>query len=175
MKDRVQRPGAAPPLARITRSTGTSDSGWGGFAESSIRLSRSCSDRAAHEASTAADAYMERLDAGARADTWLTQGEQKHHVHPSDALTSLGDVRRARENRALELSAPTSSVSRSRLTVDAAAGVHHDGRTDETRCHAVAVLDGRPNAYRTGLVHRRALDLYRSTAANINAKAPYTS
>ncbi|MGA5559216.1 hypothetical protein [Streptomyces lavendulocolor] len=28
-----------------------------------------------------ADAYMECLDAGARADASLTHGEQKHHVH----------------------------------------------------------------------------------------------
>ncbi|WP_329416850.1 hypothetical protein OG802_34870 [Streptomyces sp. NBC_00704] len=119
----------------------------------------------AHEALAPADAYMERLDAGARADTWLTHGEQKHHVHLSHALTSLGDTRRARENRARELSAPTSTMTRSRLTVDAAACVHHDGRTDEACRRSSPSGDGLPDAYRAGLVHRRALDLYRSTPA----------
>ncbi|MFD5662621.1 hypothetical protein [Streptomyces hirsutus] len=29
---------------------------------------------------------------GERSDTWLTYGEQKHHVHLSHAFTSLGDT-----------------------------------------------------------------------------------
>ncbi|MFJ8896692.1 hypothetical protein ACIRCZ_19070 [Leifsonia sp. NPDC102414] len=121
----------------------------------------------ARGALAAADALMERLDAGARADTWLTHGEQKHHVHLSHALTALGDTRRARESqaRALELSAPTSTMTRSLLTIDAAACVHHDGDTEQACRRTVAVLDGLPDAYRTGLVHRRALDLYRSVPA----------
>ncbi|QDN84418.1 helix-turn-helix transcriptional regulator [Streptomyces sp. RLB3-6] len=121
----------------------------------------------ARQALAAAEAFMERLDAGARADTWLTHGEQKHHVHLSHALTALGDTRRARESqdRALELSAPTSTMTRSLLTIDAAACVHHDGDTEEACRRTVAVLDGLPEAYRAGLVHRRALDLYRSIPA----------
>jgi hypothetical protein len=114
-----------------------------------------------------ADAFMERLDAGARADTWLTHGEQKHHVHLSHALTALGDTRRARQSqdRALELSAPTSTMTRSLLTIDAATCVHRDGNTEEACQRAVALLEDLPEAYRTGLVHRRALDLYRSIPA----------
>ncbi|MFI6985309.1 hypothetical protein ACIBSV_43035 [Embleya sp. NPDC050154] len=80
-----------------------------------------------------ADALMERLDTGARADTWLTHGEQKHHVHLSHALIALGDTRRARESqqRGLELSAPTSTMTRSLLTLDTAACDHHDGDTEQ--------------------------------------------
>ncbi len=127
----------------------------------------------AHQALAAADAFMERLDAGARADTWLTHGEQKHHVHLSHALTALGDTRRARESqqRALELSAPTSTMTRSLLTIDAATCVHHDGDTEEACQRTVAVMSGLPAAYRTGLVQRRALDLYRSIPAQHHHEA----
>jgi hypothetical protein len=118
----------------------------------------------ARQAIAAADAFMEQLDACARADTWLTHGEQKHHVHLSHAFTALGDTRRARESqhRALELSSPTSTMTRSLLTIDAAACVHHDGDTEQACRRAITVLADLPAAYRTGLVHRRALDLYRS-------------
>ncbi|MFI2764865.1 hypothetical protein ACH5A3_39550 [Streptomyces echinatus] len=121
----------------------------------------------ARQALVAADAFMERLDAGARADTWLTHGEQKHHVHLSHALTALGDTRRASESqqRALQLSAPTSTMTRSLLTIDAATCIHHAGSTQEACQRTVAVLSALPAAYRTGLVQRRALDLYRSIPA----------
>ncbi|MGW2692313.1 hypothetical protein ACWC3Y_10680 [Streptomyces sp. NPDC001296] len=121
----------------------------------------------ARQAVEAADAFMERLDVGARADTWLTHGEQKHHVHLSHAFTALGDTRRARESqqRALELSAPTSTMTRSLLTIDAATCAHHDGDTEQACLRTTVVLSGLPTAYRTGLVHRRALDLYRSIPA----------
>ncbi|MEV6781209.1 helix-turn-helix transcriptional regulator [Streptomyces sp. NPDC051098] len=121
----------------------------------------------ARQAVRAAGSFMEQLDAGARADTWLTHGEQKHHVHLSHAFTALGDTRRARESqqRALELSAPTSTMTRSLLTIDAAACLHHDGDTEQACQRAVAVMSRLPDAYRTGLVRRRALDLYRSVPA----------
>ncbi|OEJ29958.1 hypothetical protein AS594_35960 [Streptomyces agglomeratus] len=118
----------------------------------------------ARQAVADADALMERLDAAARADTWLTHGEQKHHVHLSHAFTALGDTRRARESqqRALELSAPTSTMTRTLLTIDAAACDHHDGDPEQACRRTVTVLNGLPAPYRTGLVHRRATDLYRS-------------
>ncbi|MET7695136.1 helix-turn-helix transcriptional regulator [Streptomyces sp. NPDC005483] len=130
-------------------------------------------DEQARDALKAADAYMERLDAGARADTWFTHGEQKHHVHLSHALTALGDTARARESqaRALELSAPTSTMTRSLLLVDAAACTHHDGDTEEACRRTTAVIAGLPDAYRTGLVHRRALDLYRAIPAQHHHEA----
>ncbi|MFJ5646309.1 hypothetical protein [Streptomyces sp. NPDC093223] len=111
----------------------------------------------------AAEARTERLDAGARADTWLTYPEQKHHVHLSHTLTALGDTSRARESqaRALEPSAPTSTMTRSLLTIDAAVCVHHDGDTEEACRRTVAVMAALSDAYRNGLVHRRASDLFR--------------
>ncbi|GED90713.1 hypothetical protein TNCT6_77980 [Streptomyces sp. 6-11-2] len=83
----------------------------------------------ARAALAAADALMNRLPEDERSDTWLTYGEQKHHVHLSHAFTTLGDTRRARESqqRALELSAPTSTMTRTLPNIDAAACAHHDG------------------------------------------------
>ncbi|WP_030570387.1 hypothetical protein [Streptomyces aureocirculatus] len=118
----------------------------------------------ARQAVRAAEVLMERLDAGARADTWLTHGEQKHHVHLSHAFTVLGDTRRARQSqeRALELSAPTSTMTRSLLTIDGAACFHHDGDTEQACRRTIAVLDSLSDAYRSGLVHQRAMNLYHS-------------
>lgn len=72
---------------------------------------------------------MERLDEGQRADTWFGYPEQKHHVHMSHALTVLGEAGRVRESqqRALELSAPTSTMSRTLLSLDAATCAHRAG------------------------------------------------
>ncbi|MEU9438128.1 hypothetical protein [Streptomyces sp. NPDC048252] len=116
----------------------------------------------ARAALTAADALMNRLPASERSDTWLTYGEQKHHVHLSHAFTTLGDTRRANESqqRALELSAPTSTMTRTLLTIDGAACAHHDGDTEQACRRAVDALTALPADYRTGLVRRRALDLY---------------
>jgi hypothetical protein len=110
----------------------------------------------------AAEVHMERLGPAERRDTWLTYPEQKHHVHLSHALTALSDTDRAWESqeRALELSTPTSSMTRALLQLDGAACVHHDGDTEEACHRAVASLSTLPDAYRTGLVRRRALDLY---------------
>ncbi|MFF9690496.1 hypothetical protein [Streptomyces sp. NPDC014623] len=118
----------------------------------------------ARQALKAADALMDRLDSTGRADTWLTHGEQKHHVHLSHALTALGDTRRARESqqRALELSASTSTMTRSLLAIDAATCVHHDGDTEEACRRVISVLTALPDAYRGGLVRHRATDLYHS-------------
>ncbi|MFF5611214.1 hypothetical protein ACFY65_33295 [Streptomyces cellulosae] len=82
----------------------------------------------ARQALTAADALMDRLPESERSDTWLTYGEQKHHVHLSHAFTTLGDTRPAHisQERALELSAPTSTMTRTLLNIDAAACSHHD-------------------------------------------------
>ncbi|TJZ95880.1 hypothetical protein [Actinacidiphila oryziradicis] len=73
-----------------------------------------------------ANRLMEQLSGEQRADTWFGHCEQKHHVHLSHALTALGDTRRARESQdhALALSAPTSTMTRTLLTIDAAACTH---------------------------------------------------
>jgi hypothetical protein len=59
---------------------------------------------------TVADALMNRLPAYERSNTWLTDGEQKHHLHLRHTFTTLGDTCRAFESqqRVLELSAPIS-------------------------------------------------------------------
>ncbi|SFN95575.1 hypothetical protein SAMN04487980_104017 [Streptomyces sp. cf124] len=115
----------------------------------------------ARQALADADALMERLPEGERSDTWLTYGEQKHHVHLSHAFTTLADTRRADESqqRALELSAPTSTMTRTLLTIDAAACSDHDGDTEQACRRTVAALTVLPVDYCTGLVRRRALDL----------------
>jgi hypothetical protein len=121
----------------------------------------------ARQALADANALMERLPEGERSDTWLTYGEQKHHVHLSHAFTTLGDTLRARESqrRALELSAPTSTMTRTLLYIDGAACAHHDGDSEEACRRTVAALTALPVDYRTGLVRRRALDLYEAIPA----------
>ncbi|MER5924963.1 hypothetical protein [Streptomyces mirabilis] len=116
----------------------------------------------ARAALEAADALMDRLPDGERSDTWLTYGEQKHHVHLSHAFTTLGETRLAHvsQERALELSAPTSTMTRTLLNIDAAACSHHDGDTEQACRRTVDALTALPDGYRTGLVRRRALDLY---------------
>jgi hypothetical protein len=116
----------------------------------------------ARAALTAADALMDRLPEEQRSDTWLTYSEQKHHVHLSHAFTTLGDTRRARESqqRAMELSAPTSTMTRTLLHIDAAACAHHDGDSKQACRSTVTALTALPGDYRIGLVHRRAQDLY---------------
>ncbi|MEU0050039.1 hypothetical protein ABZ299_11685 [Streptomyces sp. NPDC006184] len=105
---------------------------------------------------------MDRLPESERSDTWLTYGEQKHLVHLSHAFTTLGDTRLAHvsQERALELSAPTCTMTRTLLNIDAAACSHHDGDTEQACRRTAAALTALPADYRTGLVRRRALDLY---------------
>ncbi|MDX3131403.1 hypothetical protein PV367_16830 [Streptomyces europaeiscabiei] len=121
----------------------------------------------ARAALTDADALMNRLPCSEQSDTWLTYGEQKHFVHVSNAYTTLADTRRARESqqRALELSKPTSTMTRTLLNIDTAACAHHDGDTEQACHRAVAALTALPDDYRTGLVRRRALDLYEAIPA----------
>ncbi|MGW3360940.1 hypothetical protein ACWDFL_37080 [Streptomyces bungoensis] len=121
----------------------------------------------ARAALEAADALMNRLPEGERSDTWLTYGEQKHHVHLSHAFTTLANTRRARESqqRALELSAPTSTMTRTLLHIDAAACAHHDGDSEQACRRTIAALTALPDGYRTGLVRRRAQDLYEAIPA----------
>ena len=116
----------------------------------------------ARAAIQAAADLMDRLPESERSDTWLTYSEQKHHVHLSHAHTTLADTRRARESqqRALELSAPTSTMTRTLLNIDGATCAHHDGDSEQACLRTIAALKALPDSYRSGLVHRRALDLY---------------
>ncbi|WP_225828274.1 hypothetical protein [Streptomyces naphthomycinicus] len=87
--------------------------------------------------------------------------------HLSHALTTLADTRRARESqqRALELSAPTSTMTRTLLHIDAAACAHHDGDGEQACRRTIAALTALPDGYRTGLVRSRAQDLYEAIPA----------
>ncbi|MEU1813137.1 hypothetical protein [Micromonospora aurantiaca (nom. illeg.)] len=116
-----------------------------------------------------ADHLAGKLPESERADTWFGHCEQKHHVHLSHALTALGETHRARESQAhaLALSAPTSTLTRTLLRLDAATCQHRDGHTIDA-CHAAtATLLDVPARYRTGLTRRRAVDLYRSIPADL--------
>ncbi|WFF10164.1 hypothetical protein O7622_05595 [Micromonospora sp. WMMD1076] len=108
-----------------------------------------------------ADSLAESLPTGERADTWFGHPDQKHHVHLSHALTALGDTTRARHSqaRALALSAPTSTLTRTLLRLDAATCQHHDGDTLQACEAATRALTDIPAAFRTGLVRSRANDL----------------
>ncbi|WP_405965625.1 hypothetical protein OG713_42750 [Streptomyces sp. NBC_00723] len=114
----------------------------------------------ARDALEAADALMDQLPESERSETWLTYGEQKHHVHLSHAFTTLGDTRLAHvsQERALELSAPTSTMTRTLLNIDAATCSHHDGDTEQA-CHGTVTgppggqsrWEARPEGVRRGL------------------------
>ncbi|GAA3141858.1 hypothetical protein [Streptomyces echinatus] len=110
---------------------------------------------------------MEHLDAGARAATWLTHGEQSTTAPcPRAHRARRHPTGPESQQRARELSAPTSTMTRALLAIDAASCVHHDGHTQEACQRTVAVLSDLPAAYRCGLVRRRALDLYHRTPAH---------
>ncbi|MFE9292010.1 hypothetical protein [Streptomyces olivaceus] len=100
----------------------------------------------ARAALTAADAFMSRLPEADRSDTWLTYGEQKHHVHLSHAFT-------------------TRSMTRTLLNIGTAARSHHDGGTEQACRRTVDALTARPVDFRTGPVRRRALDLFEAIPA----------
>ncbi|MFE1927499.1 hypothetical protein ACFW91_33705 [Streptomyces asoensis] len=56
-------------------------------------------------------------------------------------------------------------MTRTLLNIDAAACSHHDGDTEQACRRAVDALTGLPDGYRTGLVRRRAMDLYEAIPA----------
>ncbi|MEU2120155.1 hypothetical protein ABZ567_32005 [Streptomyces sp. NPDC016459] len=89
------------------------------------------------------------------------------NVHLSHAFTTLGDTRLAHvsQERALELSAPTSTMTRTLLKIDAATCSHHDGDTEQACRRTVGALTALLADYRTGLVRRRALDQYEAIPA----------
>jgi tetratricopeptide (TPR) repeat protein len=120
-----------------------------------------------------ADAIAGALPASERVDTWFGHCEQKHHVHLSHALTALGETKRARESQrhALALSAPTSTLTRTLLRLDAAACDHRDGRTLDACQAATAALAEVPARFRTGLTRHRAVDLYRRVPASLQGAA----
>ncbi|MFE7332637.1 hypothetical protein ACFU8W_48965 [Streptomyces sp. NPDC057565] len=108
---------------------------------------------------------------------WEIFIEQKNNVHLSHALTTLGDIRRARESqqRALELSAPTSTMACTLLTIDGAACSHHDGDSEEACRHTVAALIGLPDGYRPGLGAAAHRTCTRRSPLSTTGNVPYAS
>jgi transcriptional regulator with XRE-family HTH domain len=125
----------------------------------------------ADSAIRAANHLADALPDAERADTWFGHCEQKHHVHLSHALTALGETKRARESQthALALSAPTSTLTRTLLRLDAATCQHRDGDTLDACQAAVAALTDVPARFRTGLTRSRAVDLYRCVPVNVRS------
>ncbi|MFJ9612639.1 hypothetical protein [Streptomyces noursei] len=107
---------------------------------------------------------MDRLTPQQAADTWFGYPEQKHHVHLSQALTILGETKRAyaTQARALELSRSPSLMTRALISIDRASCLAHDGEPEEAARVAAQAFGELPAAYRTGLTRTRALALYRT-------------
>lgn len=51
-------------------------------------------------------------------------------------------------------------MTRTLLHIDSATCSHHNGDSEEACRRTIATLTGLPGGYRTGLVHRHALDLH---------------
>ncbi|MCX4740759.1 hypothetical protein [Streptomyces antibioticus] len=56
-------------------------------------------------------------------------------------------------------------MTRTLLTIDGATCAHHYGDTEQACRRTVAALTALPDGYRTGLVRRRAQDLYEAIPA----------
>jgi hypothetical protein len=128
----------------------------------------------AHAALRDAEQAENSLPESERRDTWFGHCEQKHHVHLSHALTALGDTGRAHESQAhaLTLSAPTSTLTRTLLRLDAATCLHREGDTLGACQAATTALASAPARHRTGLTRSRALHLYRNIPARLRSTPP---
>ncbi|WP_229807484.1 hypothetical protein [Actinoplanes lobatus] len=124
------------------------------------------------EALQAADRVAGRLPRGESADTWVGYCEQKHHVHRSQALTSLGDTAAARESQqaGIEL-ASRSGMTRTLLLLDGAMCVGRDGDPTGACEAAVEAYGQAPGRFRGGLVQQRALELYGSVPEDARRSA----
>ncbi|MEO3978452.1 hypothetical protein [Streptomyces sp. CAU 1734] len=113
------------------------------------------------------EAIAERLVPQQRTDTWFGYPLQKHFVHASQALTQLGETRRAYEaqERALELSRAPSLMTRALIAIDRASCRAHDGERAEAAHIAAEAYSSLPPGYRGGLTRTRAVAFYRSLPA----------
>jgi hypothetical protein len=111
-----------------------------------------------------AERLMDQLLPEDQVDTWFGYPEQKHHVHLSQALTLLGETKRAAatQARVLELTHSPSLMTRALIAIDQAACLAHDGHPDEAARIATQAYGQLPASYRTGLTKSRAICLYRS-------------
>jgi tetratricopeptide (TPR) repeat protein len=166
-------PQAAAELAeQAQRIAGTGDTAAAALAAAVAARAYALAGRSdqADSALRAADRLADALPDAERADTWFGHCEQKYHVHLSHALTALGETKRARESQAhaLALSAPTSTLTRTLLRLDAATCQHRDGHALDACQAATAALTDVPARFRTGLTRSRAIGLYRSVPVNLH-------
>jgi transcriptional regulator with XRE-family HTH domain len=115
----------------------------------------------ARDALAVADRIAAKLPASESADTWLAYSQHKHHVHRSQALTSLKDTAAARESQlaGLQLAGPA-GMTRTLLLLDGAMCTFRDGDPVEACEAALEVVERAPGRFRDGLVRQRALELY---------------
>ncbi len=111
-----------------------------------------------------ADRIMDQLPAAQSVSSWFGYPEQKHRVHLSQALTILGETQRAyaEQERALELSASPSVMTRALIAIDRASCLAKDGEPEEAARVAADAYDELPPSYRSGLTLARAFAVYRS-------------
>ncbi|ONK15468.1 hypothetical protein [Streptomyces sp. MP131-18] len=127
---------------------------------------------AAPSAIDEAEGLLSRLPSDQAADTWLGYPEQKHHVHLSQALTLLGETRRAyaSQDRALQLSRRPSVMTRSLIALDRAACLAHNGERGEAARIAGRAYGELPAAHRQGLTRARARSVYEAVSGNPDAQ-----
>ncbi|MFF2189759.1 hypothetical protein [Streptomyces sp. NPDC058155] len=103
-----------------------------------------------------------RLTSQQHADTWFGYPMQKHHVHMSQALTHLGETRRAYTTQAaaLELSRAPSLMTRALIAIDEASCRLHDGDRAQAAHITAQAYGALPASYRNGLTRTRALALF---------------
>ncbi|MFC4070452.1 helix-turn-helix domain-containing protein [Actinoplanes subglobosus] len=122
----------------------------------------------ADQALRAADRIAGLLSHGESADTWLGYCEQKHHVHRSQALTSMTNTAAAREAQLAGIALSTRmSMTRTLLLLDGAVCVRRDGDPFGACEAAVEAFDQAPDRFRAGLVRRRAVELFNSVPDNV--------
>ncbi|MGV9317318.1 hypothetical protein ACWDR0_34875 [Streptomyces sp. NPDC003691] len=164
-------PAAAAGLAdRARQIAGDGPSPAGALAAAvAARAHAMSGDRASALGAVAqAERTAARLNAQQQADTWFGYPLQKHHVHLSQALTHLGETRRAYEaqTEALRLTRSPSVMTRALVTIDEAMCRAHDGDQEEAARIAARAYSGLPVSYRTGLTRTRASALYWSLPAD---------
>ncbi|MFI1826962.1 helix-turn-helix domain-containing protein [Streptomyces sp. NPDC020412] len=162
--------GAAPAAAKLADTArhlaGSQPSPAGALAAAVAARAHAVSgDRErALAAVTDVERVAERLTPQQREDTWFGYPTQKHHVHLSQALTHLGETRRAYETQAaaLTLSRSPSVMTRALIAIDEASCRVQDGERETAARIASQAFGELPEPYRTGLTRTRATALYRT-------------
>ncbi|MEW1548647.1 hypothetical protein [Streptomyces tsukubensis] len=160
-------PAAAAGLAdRARQLAGDAPSAAGALAAAVAARAHAMTGDREHALKAVAEAERtaDRLSQQQQTDTWFGYPAQKHHVHLSQALTHLGETRRAYEAQraALRLTRSPSVMTRALVTIDEAMCRAHDGDREEAARIATHAYGSLPAPYRTGLTRTRATALYRS-------------